>query len=160
MRTETINILTFDELDEQGKECALDWYRDGQEIHWGDEWIESLKRFCDEFGIELCHWEYGTHGVTINTNIEYLDYGQDATINKYEGEDCPFTGYCGDETLLYHLRKLEQPADRIETLQLCLDEWVKDFNEDIDYQCGDEYAIDHINANEYEFTEDGLVYHG
>jgi len=44
MRTQTINIYSFDELSEEAKEKALNDYREGiTEIFWADEILESLK---------------------------------------------------------------------------------------------------------------------
>lgn len=168
MRQETINIYQFEELNEKAQETALEWYRNVQDIHWGDEAIESLTKFCEWFGIELCDWSYGLYdGVTIKTNIEYLSYGdKDVQYSKkyfLDGlsEDCPFTGYCMDETLLDPIRKLKSNdtyAVRIELLQSCLDNWVSNFEAELEHQQTDEYIKENIICNEYEFLENGKRY--
>ena len=167
MRQETINIYQFEELSDEAKKNAFEWYRNGQEIHWGDEWIDSLKSFCKKFDIELCDWSYGFYeGARISTNIEYLEYGKDYTFNHETlkrmgiGDDCPFTGFCADEDLLAPIRAIKEGENplRIDILQECLDSWLSGFNADIESQQSDEYIADHIIANEYEFTIDGKRY--
>lgn len=167
MRTETIEIFTFEELSEKAKQTAIENFREHQELFWGDEWIESLKLFCDKFGIELCDWSYGFYeGARISYNIEYLEYGIDFTFDhetlKRMGleEECPFTGYCADEDLLARIRTIKEGENplRINILQACLNSWLAGFNADIESQQSDDYIADHISANEYEFTIDGNRY--
>jgi hypothetical protein len=55
MRTETINIFTFDELDETGKERARDWWRECKAQDWhGSEFVfEDAERIAEILGIEF-----------------------------------------------------------------------------------------------------------
>lgn len=63
MRTKTINIYSFDELSEEAKEKAIEYYRErNTEIFWMDETIESLKELfknCD--GISLKDYSLGEY---------------------------------------------------------------------------------------------------
>ena len=70
----------------------------------------------------------------------------------------PFTGYCFDETLLDGIRKfLNRPWNCTyeELMQDCIDDFCKDYANDVDYQYSDEAVDESIAANEYEFLEDG-----
>ncbi len=167
MRQETINIYNFEDLPDEGKAKAIENFKSNQELFWGDEWIDSLKIFCDKFGVELCDWSYGFYeGARISTNIEYFEYGKDYTFDhetlKRIGLDkeCPFTGYCADEDLLAPIRAITEGENplRIDILQDCLDSWLSGFNADIESQQSDEYITDYIILNEYEFTIDGKRY--
>lgn len=72
--------------------------------------------------------------------------------------DCPFTGYCMDESLLAPIRAfIENPDSRTysELIQDCLDSWLSDFRADLEYQYSDEFANEGLSGSDYEFTETG-----
>lgn len=72
--------------------------------------------------------------------------------------DCPFTGYCMDESLLDPLRAfLKKPGLTTfgDMLTDCLDAWGKACRDDCAWQATDENVDESIRANEYEFTEEG-----
>lgn len=60
MRTETITrtIHTFDELSDDAKERAREWYRDGLGHNWDHENRDSLTAFCDVFPVRAVDWSY------------------------------------------------------------------------------------------------------
>jgi hypothetical protein len=55
---------------------------------------------------------------------------------------------------------LDKPDNRDfkELLQDCFDSWIKACNDDIDHQNSDEFIIEEIEANDYQFTENGEVF--
>lgn len=171
MRQETIKIYTFEELSDEAKENALSWYRgDGFEYHWSDEWRESLQGFADYFELSLTHWEVSTCGPyhfrfsCRNDDIENLQgmrLWKYFKNNGFDPDDCQFTGYCGDESYLKPFREfMQKPDNRTfdDLMRDCLDAGFSDWQNDMEYQESDEYCIDHIIANEYEFTENGKRY--
>lgn len=76
--------------------------------------------------------------------------------------DCPFTGYCGDMGLLDPILKFLAKPDKNVTfanlLSQCIDSFVKAVESDCEHQESLQYFIEHAEANEYEFTEDGKRY--
>ena len=57
MKTKTIEIYQFDELSEQAKENAREWWRSGErDFAWSDEWMDSAKKGLEAFGAELKNW--------------------------------------------------------------------------------------------------------
>lgn len=73
---------------------------------------------------------------------------------------CVLTGYCMDDDILDPIYKfLDKPTNQNfrELLEDCFDEWIKACNRDIEWQNSDEYIIETIQANDYEFTEDGTL---
>ena len=57
MRTKTIEIYQFGELNEQAKENAREWWRNGHhDFAWSDEWMDSAKKGLEAFGAELKNW--------------------------------------------------------------------------------------------------------
>lgn len=53
MRTATIDIYTFEELDEKGKEKAREWYRSGNDFFGADFIIEDAKNIASMFGLDI-----------------------------------------------------------------------------------------------------------
>jgi hypothetical protein len=74
------------------------------------------------------------------------------------GDGCSLTDYCMDYALtkpLFEFMKKPDSRNFKELLQDCFDEWIKACEEDIEVQNSDEYIKDTLEANDYEFTEDG-----
>lgn len=165
MRTIEQKLYTIKELDEKAQQNALN--NMDIELFWCDEWMESLKVFCDKYDIELCDWSYDIDGVIIKYNVEYLEHGLGFMVDEKYFEDitnesCPFTGYIGDEALIDPIRKLQETGSkkRIDVLKECLESWKEQFYQDIEHQQTDKYKIEHLEVNEVEFYEDGEVYTG
>lgn len=55
MRTRTINLYTFDELDAEAKEKARDWYRKAfaNDSHWHEGVVEDAKKWLAHLGYEV-----------------------------------------------------------------------------------------------------------
>lgn len=181
MRTEQVKIYKFDELDDSAKERARAWYRGCGDVYsWGDESVESLKKFAEWFGIRIRDYSLGgsdnrSQGVKFDLNVDdWLADEYDEThgmrgvrLWKYLNNqfmlpdlsgNCPFTGYCMDEVLLDAVREfMERPHDvnYTELMTECIDRFVKEYAAEVDYEYSDEAVDENILANEYEFTEDG-----
>lgn len=80
----------------------------------------------------------------------------------YGWDDCPFTGYCMDCCFIEAWKKWEKNFNKNSTvgdfIELVADNLAEDWTKDNEYQMTDEYIIDMIEANEYEFLEDGRQY--
>ena len=170
MRTIEITLYKFDELSDEAKENACEYVR--EQWHdfyaWHNDNQESLKEFAKFVGgkcdysvslygpstakiTDLPHYMTGEYSLTdwIHDNAHVID------------SPCPFTGYCMDEPLLDPLREyLKDPADHTmeELIQEGCDRWVRDYVADWEHCYTDEYIWDFLQANEYEFTEDGSIY--
>ena len=59
MRTETINIYKFDELTDDAKDKAWEWWRDGIEYYWWNDAESSIKAFCDHFRVTIKDYSIG-----------------------------------------------------------------------------------------------------
>lgn len=83
--------------------------------------------------------------------------------NVYHGlkleHSCVLTGVCYDEDILAPIYQfIDKPNSRIDfetLLQDCLHSLAHSVSSEIEYQSKDECIIDMIEANEYEFDEDG-----
>jgi hypothetical protein len=97
--------------------------------------------------------------------IECIDHKNGNFTNAYysaitiETGNCPLTGYYMDNEILDPIWKfLDKPSESVsfkDLLEVCFDSWIEACNNDIEEQNSDEYISDNIEANGYEFTEDG-----
>ena len=79
----------------------------------------------------------------------------------YIETSCPFTGYFGDENFMGIFREfIKKPDGRTldELLQDATDATLRGLEQDCKYQLTDEYIDEAIQANGYEFNEDGTIY--
>lgn len=185
MRTETITILQFDELSDEAKERAREWWRqcdaaDG--YHWWDEAKSSLDEFCERFNVKVedyCVGAFSPSHVRLNVDRYDTEYGTHYDDNNVPGlsgirlwkylrnqcdvdrllaQCCPFTGVCFDESMLEPLRAfIERPDDRTYAMLIndCVDSWLEYVVADMENQPDDNEVDDAIESNGYEFTESG-----
>lgn len=185
MRTRTINIYNFNELDEETQQAAIEKFREFPDLYgWHHENIQSLKGFVDHFNLSSLDWEislcsYSNASASVNDEdlanlqgIRLWKWLHNCGILRYYNKhtkrhedllsgDCPFTGYCFDENLLDAIRefvkKPEEGTTYQELINDCLSNWVKAYVTDWEYAYSDEGIKETIEANEYEFNEDGTL---
>jgi hypothetical protein len=59
MKTITVKVYSYDELSDEAKEKAREWYRSGNDYPWYSECQESLKGFENALPIKIKDWSYG-----------------------------------------------------------------------------------------------------
>ena len=155
MRTIEVTIYKFHELSEPAKERAREWFRDGYEPAWEQESRESIERFCSEFGASLTEWRIGA--------FEPVDYTVKFDNSNFRGRklrhflrDLMPTGFWLDCSLwvtFYDVFK--RTGDAKAAFDAALWQGFTDWRKDIEHQYSEEYIDEFIEANEYEFTENG-----
>jgi|688.fasta_scaffold179954_5 hypothetical protein len=172
-RTIEVTIYKLDELDEAVQQRVIEGWRDGDHFFWEDEWRESLNAFELRAPLSIRNWQicYGRTGVTFDMDEDVADLSgdeahawliQEGWDKLAAGQDCPLTGYCGDEDLLDAIRKATaNPASDCPPLRdifkEALDDWAKAFERDLDHWGSEEAIREDIEANEYEFNENGTL---
>lgn len=69
---------------------------------------------------------------------------------------CPFTGYCADDEYLDSLRKAVNSGDTLkEAFESLADVCMRLLEADAEQQASEEYFLEHAEANDLQFTEDG-----
>jgi hypothetical protein len=148
MRILETKVYTFDELTNQAKEKARDWYRDGDDSQWA--W-ESVQEDAQEIGLKLISLSdsRSNEGSFIGSAVETLKQ-----IKENHGKSC--------ETYLTAVRyekALTENPDGEDSAHEFLHDLLEDYrvmlNKEIEYQNSDESVDESIRANEYEFTETG-----
>ncbi len=76
-------------------------------------------------------------------------------------DDCPFTGYCADDDILFPMRDfIKRPYDITfyDLIDKCFDSWIKFCVADMDYQTSEE-CFNENHANEEIYLENGTVFY-
>ena len=93
-----------------------------------------------------------------NTGKKYCNYY--SSIKK--DNSCVLTGVCYDDDILSPIYEfLNKPSDRIDfetLLNDCIYSLCASVNAEIEYQSSEEAITETIEANDYDFTEDGKLY--
>jgi len=172
--TQTKITYKFNELSDDAKDAARDWYRTDLEFCWADEWRESLKGFCDHFPAAARDWSISTWSYSyveiestesddVNelTGIrlwKWLNNTGHFNAKTLSGE-YPLTGFYGDELLLDPIREFRDRPNSTTTLpelmQACGDAWLMAYIAEWEYSYSDEAVDENIICNEYDFDEDG-----
>ena len=164
MQTKTYNVYTFDELSDEQKEKARDWFRDGNEYHFlgeaMDEHLQDLllenKLKCDEPKIMYSLSYSQGDGAMFEGTVYFKSYY--ATI-KHAGHYCH---YNSKDIEINSVKTDKEASDKVYKefndvyVDICrkLEKYGYDY---IEYEDSDEVVDDIINANEYEFTSDGKI---
>lgn len=161
MRTETINLYTFQELpSESAKERARERGRQwmSEDPAWRDESRHSIQSFCKHFGVKLTEWSVGAYSP--------INYSTDATNQHFRGvklrdidRDAMPTGYWLDYTLWQTMHdEFKRTGDALGAFDSALHAGFKAWRDDLESQLEDEYIDDFLTANEYEFDESGTLH--
>lgn len=172
MRTitpEPFTVYTFSELSPEAQTKAVEAIQTtNHDLYgWGYENVDSLNAFAARAGFKVLDYSIGTCSysyVKIDAedepliDSEYLGRSK-AEWNKLatECEECSLTGYDFDGAFAAPLiEALNDPSATFrDTMQSCVDAWVDAYVADIEYTYSDEAIREHIEANEYEYREDG-----
>jgi len=180
MKTVEVSVYQFSELSESAKEKAISDFRVFDEYSWSQEVLQSVEDGLEHFGASLSDYSIDWNNINCSSwKISFPEQGELSGVrlwkylqnnhltywNKYQKKtdellsgNCPFTGVCFDEDFLDNIRKFIKRPDS-STFEDLLEESVWNcFNagcKDYEYQQSDEAITEMIEANDYEFTEDG-----
>jgi hypothetical protein len=174
MRTQTIEIFTFDELPETIKDRVRDNFRNGGDLWgWQCEHWESGQAFSRIAPIDIIEADFGCgHVYTRWTdsdeigdlsgirawkwllNNEWFEWAR-----KNKQGDCTLTGYCADCLFAdaiaeYESNPLGTPELRQVFSEAC-QAWAYGGRDDLEHAYSNEAIDETIEANEYEFYSDG-----
>ncbi len=175
MKTIQIKLYSFNELSKDAQKKAIENIReDITEYHHDREALNSLEKFASHFNSQLKNWgidffNYNPSFATFS-EVEEIEENELKELIMQMGEfnpdtlkglgDCKFTGVCFDEDAADGARKafFNGERDINEILQAGFDSWLKSVHADTDFLTSDEGIKEEIEANEYDFTEDGEQY--
>ena len=152
-----IEVFTFDELDEEAKERARTWYRDGLEYPWFSESIGSIRAFCNHFNVGLLDWNLGGYDDYIKTDATNANF-RGVKLADIDRDQMP-TGYCLDPGLWYEFHdQFKRTGNAKYAFEQALEAALSAIRRDIDYQYSDAAVDENMTANEYKFLKSGKVW--
>jgi len=169
IETTTRNLYTFDELTDEAKENARNWWREGA---LNDEWYDFIYEDAERIGVKITEFDLGRADYC---KLHVMDTEHTARlIIDQHGEECETyktaTDYLATREALIEGAERDEDGEIDEyALDEALDEvdaeFVKSLAEDyrimLDKGCewyfSDENVDESIRCNEYEFTEDGRI---
>ena len=175
MKTIKVNLYSFEELSEESKEIAIENYNNSyHEFFAGEDGINSIKAGIKYFDFDLNNWEfdYSDHNRSYvdissdNSELEYVRLWKYLINQNYINDDflsgnCPFTGYCVDESFLDPIRNfINKPYDVTfeELIIECVESALIDIQNDYEYTLTEVYIAEEFEQMETEFTIDGNIY--
>lgn len=167
MRTIRIKLYKFNELSESAKEKAIEYFRDSN-FDLNDAW-ENIKE--DAAQIELSIFSLDDHRPNKG---EFYNSAEDTAklILEAHGKDCDTyksaenflsewntkkEKFENENPVFYFTNEDESEDLSNEFLQSILEDYRIMLNKEIEYQNSYEYITETIEANEYEFTQDGKL---
>lgn len=154
MKTINVNLYQFDELTDEAKEKARDWWRDGDCFAWGRESEQSIYAFVNAFSVKLKHYE---------VDAFFYEYSTDANNEHFRGRkltdfkrDYMPTGYILDAYLWEaFFDTFKATGDAKAAFDAGLDAGFKAWRDDMAWQLSDEAVDECLIVNQYDFMEDG-----
>jgi hypothetical protein len=163
MRTHTITTYSFDELSPEAQRRAIDKLWD---INVASYWWDYIYDDAANVGIKInpdCKGEF-TRSATYTANKILQEHGEVCetyqTANGFLDELNRFleTAETDEYGELYLSDERQVEEMELEFLRSILDDYRILLQKEYDYQTSDEAIIETIQANEYEFTENGELY--
>jgi hypothetical protein len=157
MRTIETTIYTFDELSDEAKERAISQHRQCVEYPWFSECLESLKAFCDEFGVKVTDYTLSDcYRASISTDATSKHF-RGVKLSGFDREAMP-TGFCFDCDLRYTFHdEFKRTGDAFYAFNDALQAFLISVRKDIEWNYSDEAITELLEINDYEFTEEGDI---
>ena len=156
MRTITQQVFKFSELNEEAQARAIEWARENEDTSfYADEGIASVKAFADQFGVSLTNWQIGAWSHSfINTDATPANFRGVKLSQAIESDGYYVGEILRDEFKAYFI----QSTDAHDAFNRAIDYAVRAIVDDLEYRESDEALIEMIEANEYEFFENGAIF--
>ena len=171
MRQETINLYSFNELSEEAKQKVIEKSYD---INVNYNWWKNTYEDAKNIGLKINSFdlERNRHA---KGDFLYSACEVAANILKEHSENCEtyktaenflkewqpiFNDYTNEESEYFESREAEGKLQDIESdfLESLLEDYAMILEKECQYLMSKEAIIETIEANEYEFYEDGTLY--
>lgn len=155
MRTIEKTVFAFDELSDYAKENAREWYREGAEFPWCEEYKASINAFIDHFGATLKDWNIGPWS-PLEYRVEFDNSNfRGVKLSQFTGEETP-TGFCADCDVWGTFHKaFKGTGDAKLAFESAVRAGFEAWRTDWEFSLSDDAVDENIRANEYEFYENG-----
>lgn len=153
----TITVYTYNELSDDAKQRARDWYRRISEF---DEWWESTYEDAKATGIKITNFDLNYRTIS----GEFISYAEETKDNilANHGNSCPTWKTAnaakfpiGDDNIDDYTDEYYRIAN--EFLHDILEDYLVMLHKEWKYLRSNECVEENIRCNEYEFTADGEI---
>ena len=154
MRTITTNVYTFNELSEDAKEKARDWFRSVDDYDFSEP-MGSLEAFCDHYKVKITDYSiYAWCHSYIETDVSNQNF-RGLKLKSVDPEYMP-TGVCWDCDLwgTFH-DQFKETGNALYAFNQAIKSFIKSVVSDIEYCSENEYLDDMLECNNYEFDVNG-----
>ena len=164
MRTIQINVYKFDELDKQTQEKVIENYRyinveDSSWYYWIQEDFSRLGLEIQEFNLDRGNYAKIYIDNFEDTSKNIIEYFGDSVLIKQTAKN-----YLDEFNKIQANFKEDEDIER--ELEILDEEYEKEYSEDIlsylranyEYEISDQAIIETIEANDYDFTNNGKIY--
>ena len=165
VKEKTIKVYEFEDLNDKAKEKVLDSFRNSdypEYMYSLEEIILSLKAISKKFNFNLDYslgYDRGTY-VSVKNDFKgttrefFKGYYTKNEAKEHTKGICPFTGMCYDCTF-FDVMVEEWEQDFQDFLKEVGNRYLKLSFDEIEYHSSDSAIIEMVEANEYEFDENG-----
>jgi myo-inositol catabolism protein IolC len=152
--TKTYNVYSFDELDEKGQDKALNNLWD---INVDYDWWESVYNDAEDVGINITAFEIDRYcRGELNLSAKKVAL----SILENHGELCGTYKTAKDYLIIRHKANKNYLEDIDNDFKNSIfEEYLLILRDEYEYLTSRESIIDTINANEYQFTSNGELFH-
>lgn len=158
METITLQVFTFDELNEGAKERACCDYRTRMD-HWADESLASVDTFCGAFNVSLTHWSVDAWQYEFCTNAKNENF-RGMKLRDFKRDHMP-TGYCLDCALWQTFFDVfKKTGDAKGAFNDALHAGFAAWRDDMEWQESAECIGEVLQDNGWQFFADGRAYWG
>jgi len=159
MKTIEIQAYEYDELTDEAKYNVRHWLNEGNYYDECYEVVNSLKRHCALFNIDLENYslgDYRSNYISTNARNHSFRYWDKRKVNSILEKMDSLDHY---ECLLleYFSTQYKANHDVLNAFKDSLDYCIKIYMDTLEYSQSDEYAREMCNCNDYLFNEHGRI---
>jgi hypothetical protein len=158
MKIKNVKVYSFDELTDSSKGKVLAYFGERVDYPWFPDAIDSIKAFVKHFHGDIMDYSLGgeVYRSYVKTTID-RSYFRGVKLKDIDHTQMP-TGYYLDCTLWGTMKEeFSKTGDAFYAFQQAIESALADIASDVEYGYSSEALIEMIEANEYEFTEDGEI---
>jgi hypothetical protein len=159
MKIKNVKVYSFDELSDSSKGTVLAYFGERVDYPWFSDALDSIKAFVEHFHGRVL--DYSLSGEVYRSYVKTTvdrSYFRGVKLKDIDHTYNP-TGYCLDWTLWGTMKEeFSKTGDAFYAYQQAIESALAEIASDVEYQYSSEALIEMIEANDYEFTEDGEIF--
>ena len=153
MKEVTIQVFKFHELEKNIQEKVINHFRYDDVFVFIDDDIKIIKEFAEDFGVNVYDYSLSPY------SYSYIKYDFD----NFDEDNINLSEMLNDEPLYEILfdefkKQYGYTHDYKYSFEQVMERAKKYILDEMEYQDSDNYIIETIEINDYDFTEDGNIH--